>query len=382
MAKDNDMIMRWGFEPDQKTQAATKKSFENMISLIADLSIIGKVATDVVSGIWSAMKEGISVGLDAYKDMNLGMTLGIDPGELEKLKFVMGQIGTSGQDTMKILTQVNEYIRAFDSPQTGAEEIKKMYEKLATYGVSKEQSDEIVNAIKEGDPTTIIKELSDTRNELGDRFSDFVNHLDVGGLAPLENDMQWEDFNKALNITSSHLFNIDSGGLNDLENGMAMANTALRQLAIDLGGMLGEPIEQMGETMLDWTKSYLEWKDKGGWGNILSTTREWLDEHIPKVDENRSIAGWLLESIKEANATRVPDYDAITRGRSGYGDDPYADVPKLDLSGASGGAKINVSGDLNITLPESGTGSAFTDLLGETNKALVDDLDGVTGNVR
>lgn len=258
----NEVAIQWTIDVDKKSQDEAKKAGNNMIDLISKLAIIGKVAGEALSKMWAGIQNNISASLDSFEDISLGLSVGVDPEELRTLQYALTQIGKEATDAMPMLTQMDKVIQSFRNPATGADELKKFFVDLSTYGVDKASMDAIEKAIRDEDLVSAIKLLGETRNQLGDEFSNFMNERGMSSLAFLELDYQYEDWIEAWGKSSDRVFQINTEGLDALEDGWSDISTSLKALQLDLSADLGPLLEDLGGAILDTTNQLLDWKDQ------------------------------------------------------------------------------------------------------------------------
>ncbi len=266
MAEASDQALEkvgieWTMAVDAKSEKKSNMAMENMISLIADLSIIGKVAMDVLGKMWDGVQSSIQANLSEMGDIDFALQVGVDPDDLMALKYAVSQIGGTNKDAMSMLGETDKLIQAFRNPATDPEKIGEFYETLGKQGVSKEDIAAIKSAIDDQDVIKTIKMLGETRDELGDEFSNFIAKFNLGSLGSLENDFQYADWLEAWDKASSRLAKVNTEGLDDLQDGWADIKQAMKNLTLYFGGESGGAFAVFGETLLSASKTITEWAD-------------------------------------------------------------------------------------------------------------------------
>lgn len=330
---------------DQKTQKEAEKATENMISLISDLAIIGKVAGEALGKMWSGMQKTIEAGLDEFDDINLGLTVGVDPDELGALKYAISQIGGESKDVITMLSQMDKVIQSFRNPATGAKEMEDFFKDLSTFGVSKESMDGIEEAIKNEDLVSAIKLFGETRNQLGDQFSNFMGRRGMSSLGALEIDFQYEDWKEAWNKSSQRVFEVNTKGLNDLENGWADINTAMSGLTKWLGAEMGGNLNELGDSVLQLTNRFLEWVDifktDTKAKKFLESTSDLLGVDKAFIEGEKSAGQAMLDGLRKGGQWLV-DLRDIAFGSTSKED--------LNFDPTNFGAGYNNMGNIDMSL--------------------------------
>lgn len=370
-ALSNEVVMTWSMEPDTKSVKETKQSFENMISLISDLAIIGKVAGEALGAVWEGLQDSIKMSLDEFKDINLGATMGVDTEQLRHLEYIFRQIGATEADAMDALTSMDKFIQGVRNAATDSgKAIEDLESTLAVYGVSKEQIDAIKEAIEGEDAYSAIRELGEVRNELGEEFSNFAKAFDISGLSFLEIDYQYEDWIDAWGKASSRVFEVNEEGLNDLENGYADIVSSIEALATNLGADLGPLMADLGTAIFDLTERFLNWKDTfvmpegikrfgAAMKDMISAEVKWMAGDLSWIDMKKA----QVEGIKQI------------LGFGGNDEPPRQDTgPSAEAQMGAGGGRgyenyQNYIESLNIYTPDPA----------QAGTAIQDELDSVGG---
>lgn len=304
----NEVVMTWSMEPDQQSVKETAMSFENMISLISDLAIIGKVAGEALGAVWEGLQDSINTGLAEFQDMSLGMTLGVDPEELLALQYAVEQIGGDGEAALGMLQAMDAMIQSFRNPATGAEELEKFFKTMGTFGkVDQDLQDKIQQAIENEDAIEALKLLGETRDDLGAEFSNFINEFDLGALAFLESDEQYQDWLKAWEMAGNRIFEVNEEALDGLQDGMSDFKEAVDAMTRNFNTLIGRSIEVLGAAMLTAAERFISWTDKLAESETGKAFGEWWSSGLENFGDLVSGEADLGETVKK-NLREMKDF--------------------------------------------------------------------------
>lgn len=247
---------------DEKQEKKTTASIDKIIGLISDLAIIGKVAGEALGKMWNGLQKTIEASIKDFGAVDMGLTLGVDPEELNALKYAVSQIGGEGKDVMSMLSEMDKVVQSFRNPATGEKEMAKFFGDLARYEVSGDVTDAIREAIEGEDIVEALKLFGDLRNELGSEFSNLMVQRGLDSLARLENPQQYEDWLNAWDKAGSRLLEVNEEGLNDLQDGWADIKFAMERLVSYFGGETGSSIKLLGDAIMTASTNIMEWADQ------------------------------------------------------------------------------------------------------------------------
>lgn len=285
MSEENNLTMVLGIEPDQKSTDDTKKTFNGVISLISDLAIIGKIAGDTLGNIWGKLSGSIKVGVDSVKDGFNALVNGFDSSEFNKLAEALENISPGGREqTGGVVSQVNDYIRAFQNPEMGAEMIEKFEEAMATAGVSNNTQDALRNAFRGGEGFEATKLFAQAINEVGAKGNDLADAVNLVALANNELDSQFSDFMSVMN-KSSILYDRNLELLDMVNDSLALIDTANRKIKSTVTENLAEEIDGVARMFAVLTSDLLS-LNEGMQDSMVAKAGNWLFQKPAELMEN------------------------------------------------------------------------------------------------
>lgn len=225
MAEDTDLTLKLAIEPDKKSTDATKKTFSDVTSLVSDLAIIGRIAGDALGKVWGSISGSVKVGVESVQDGFNALVNGFDSSEFNKLAEALENIGAGRGDAGGVVAQVNDFIRAFQNPEMGAELIEKFEKAMATSGVDQDISGALRNALQGGEGLESTKLFAQAINSVGDLGNDLAAAVQLVALSNTELDSQYTDFMGVLNRQSS-LYDRNLTELDKVNDAMAQLSTA------------------------------------------------------------------------------------------------------------------------------------------------------------
>jgi len=304
--------------PDKKGEKESKQSANNMISLIADLAIIGRVAGDVLSKMWSGVQKTVKAGLGDMKDFDVAIRLGVSPEELMQLEHVIGKIGGTDKDALDLLGEMDTLRIGFEKAAVdGGEAIRKFFTKAGVFDLSIDLQDEIVEALKAGDLMEAVKIFGTVSDDLGQNASNYFKAMGISILGNLENPLQADDWVTGWAEVGALIRKVDLTGLNDLQNGINSLKTSFDLLNVYFGAALGGSMADIGDAAIKLTERLLNWADTFKTDpqkmNFIDKLTTFLAPHKDAVSGESSLiegtldkAGELRELIvaaKEMNMT-------------------------------------------------------------------------------
>jgi hypothetical protein len=257
------MAIKWKIDIDKKSQKEADQAGNNMISLISDLAIIGKVAGEVLGKMWSGMQKSIKASIDQFADTTVGLTVGVDSSELNNLKYALGQIMPGGEkQAVPMVQEMDKLIQSFRHSSTGPEQMKHFFETMGRQGASKESQDSIRAAIMGENPVEVIKAFAALAGEFGDEFSNIMAEFNLPTLGALEIAAQNDDWNKAWEMSASNLFTVNETNLDALSDGWAKIHATMDTIDRQFGQLIGPGIEKLADGLMAATSRAISWAEE------------------------------------------------------------------------------------------------------------------------
>lgn len=327
----------FGFGVDKKGEKETKQSTTNMIGLISDLAIIGKVAGTALSKMWSGVQKTIKAGTDQFGDVSIGLKFDVDPDEMRALKYSLSQINVDPNNATKMLSNMDALRRSFTSPETGEKEMVNFIEKISRYGVTDELSKQIIDSIENNDLIEAIKLAVEARSNIADprNQSNLMSALGLDALGSTEIEFQYQDWLRAWQESTALLTKVNTEGLDGLADGAAKLNEAMNNLTNSLGGFLGGPLDELGKAALEASTGLVDWvsglnkkrKDIPNWAmdKIPGFAKLLNYEKNPETGEWESTLGENKKSFSK-DAYRSPK-EALGEFLKLFEREPNVDIP-------------------------------------------------------
>lgn len=257
-------------------------------------------------------------------------------------------------------------IQSFRNTATGAKELEQFFIDMGTFGVSDEASQALQKAIKDNELVEAIRLFGETRNELGDEFSNFAGRIGLSALGNLETGFQYEDWISAWDKGAMRVNEVNLKGLNDLENGYADIKFAMAGITKWLGSEMGGNMSDLGDAVLKLTNRFLEWVDTFKLDpkaqKVISSTAELLSIDEGFASGEKSGVEAMIDGLKSGGewVKNLRDFIIPPPTKEGVNFDPtnfgagFNQIGNADMSlfGQPKDTQINVE-TMNVTTADA-----------------------------
>jgi len=256
--------IKFGINVNKKSQKESEKAASNMISIISDLALIGRVAGDALNKMWQGVQNSVKASLGEMDDFNIAARISVDPRELRELEYVVGKIGGTDKDAINALKEMNDLSLRLKNPaiDNGAA-ITHLKTTGAVYNVDQDFTNQVMAMLKKDnvDLTEAIKLLATVGKHIDnpDDASDYLQEMKLTFLGNLENPLQQTDWDEGWAEVADLINNIDLSGLNDLKGGINSLKTAFKNLNTYFGASMGGSIGDLGDSILGLTNKFIDW---------------------------------------------------------------------------------------------------------------------------
>lgn len=246
------------FEPDKKSTDASKKSVTDMVSLIADLGIISKVAGEAMGKLWDTVGKSIDFGVKSFQTSMNALVRGFDASGFNKLTEAMSNIGAKGQEGA-VVNQMNALLRSVLNPETGEKNLVKIMKSAGTFKVNEKLTNELITLMKSENTEGAMMKAGEIINSLGTKGSEFADAIGLSSLATLENNKQWADFQTVMN-SNSIVYEQNTEALDLLNDSVAEITGTMDALKRSIAEDFAPVFDTFSNKFREWTEKYLIFK--------------------------------------------------------------------------------------------------------------------------
>lgn len=278
--------VEWRLEADEKSIKESKKATLNMTQLIDQLGVAGVIAGKALGKMWEGVQKSISVGLENFGEIETAVTLGLDPKDFNFLKYVVGRIGGNDSDASSIAKTLDQMVYAMNNPATDSgKALADFYSKLARAGVDEKDTSELKSLTEDGDRLNLFKKFADMSLKYGEEYSNIISAMGLDSMVKLEIPLNQTDLLDAWSKRSDDLWEVNSEGLNQLNNGINDFKTAVNLITTQVSSLLGPNVEALGANILKASDAFLSWSRQFEGKTLVDIVKTLLSISKVKVDE-------------------------------------------------------------------------------------------------